>query len=211
MFKKTSGKSGKSDPFSFVNIARRRKNQKIVFIVLTAFLALGLVGSSLLGLFSPDSNPAQDVGQVQQGIPLDQQIADLEGQLKDKPENPELLGQLAGLYWQAGRGRDAVDNYQKALEIVPDDINLRQDLALAYYLLGDYNDAVQQIETVLVKDPQNATAHYYLGQFYAYRSDDGRDVEKGIEALEKFISLGQEGLDVDKARQMIKELKPESN
>lgn len=211
MVNKTSGRSGKSDPFSFVNVARRKKNQKIVFIVLTAFLALGLVGSSLLWLFSPDSSPAQDVGQVQQEIPLDQQIAALEGQLKDKPENPELLGQLAELYWQAGRGRDAVDNYQKALEIVPDDINLRQNLALTYYLLGDYNDAVQQIETVLAKDPQNTTAHYYLGQFYAYRSDDGRDVEKGVEALEKFISLGKEGLDVDKARQMIKELKPDPN
>jgi len=208
MVNKTSGKSGKNDPFSFVNVARRKKNQKIVFIVLTAFLALGLVGSSLLWLLSPDSSPAQDVGQVQQQIPLDQQIEALEGQLKDKSESPELLGQLAELYWQAGRGRDAVDNYLKALEIVPDDINLRQNLALTYYLLGDYNDAVQQIETVLAKDPQNATAHYYLGQFYAYRSDDGRDVKKGIEALEKFISLGKEGLDVDKAQQMLKELKP---
>ncbi|MFA7467419.1 MAG: tetratricopeptide repeat protein [Desulfotomaculaceae bacterium] len=204
------GKSGKNSPFSFVNVARRKKNQKIVFIVLTAFLALGLVGSSVLWLFSPDSSPA-DMGQAQQEIPLDQQIAALESQLKDEPQSPELLGQLAELYWQAGRGRDAVDNYLKALEIAPDDIKLRQNLALTYYLLGDYSDAVQQIETVLAKEPQNATAHYYLGQFYAYRSDDGRDVEKGIEALEKFISLSKEGLDVDKAQQMIKELKSNPN
>jgi len=207
MVNRTSGKSGKNDPFSFVNVARRKRNQKIVFLVLTAFLALGLVGSSALWLFSPDTAPA-DMGQVQQEIPPEQQITALEEQLKDNPEDPALLGQLAELYWQAGRGNDAVEQYLKAVEIVPDDVKLRQDLALTYYLLGDYNDAVRQIEEILTREPQNATAHYYLGQFYAYRSDDGRDVEKGIAELEKFIGIAKEGLEVDKAKQMLEELKP---
>lgn len=210
MVNKISGRSGKKDPFSFVSVARRKKNQKIVFIALTAFLALGLVGSSALWLFSPDVSPA-DIGQVQQETSPEQQITALEEQLKDNPENPALLGQLAELYWQAGRGREAVEQYLKALEITPDDTKLRQDLALTYYLLGDYNDAVRQIETVLAGEPQNATAHYYLGQFYAYRSDEGRDVEKGIAELEQFISIAKEGLEVDKAKQMLEELKPGTN
>ncbi len=208
MVNRTSGRSGKNDPFSFVNVARRKKNQKIVFIVLTAFLALGLVGSSVLWLLSPDIAPA-DMGQgQQQELPPEQQIAALEEQLKDNPGDPALLRQLAELYWQAGRGRDAVDQYLKAVEILPDDVKLRQDLALTYYLLGDYDDAVRQIEAVLAREPQNATAHYYLGQFYAYRSDGGRDVEKGIAELEKFIGIAGEGLEVDKAKQMLEELKP---
>lgn len=211
MTKKTTGKTGKSVSSSFVNVARRRRRQKIVFAVLTAFLALGLVGSSVFWAIDFNNSPPPEAGQVQQQIPPEQRIADLEAQLQEDPENVSLLGQLAELYWQTGRGREAVDTYNKALELNPGDHALRQDLALAYYLLGDYENAVQQIETVLEKDPQNATAYYYLGQFYAYRSDDGRDIDKGIEALEKFIELRREGLEVDKARQMIRELQPEKN
>lgn len=199
-------KAGKGDPFSFVNVARRKRNQKIVFIVLTAFLALGLVGSSVLYLFSPDNTPPPEAGQVQQEVPLEQQIADLEAQLQEKPRDTSLMVRLAQAYWQAGRGTDAVSTYQKALEIKPGDVQIIQELALTYYLLGEYDDAVKQMETVLAQNPENPTAYYYLGQFYAYRSDDGRDVDKGIQALEKFIELGGEGLDVAKARQMIEEL-----
>lgn len=207
MAKKTTGKTGKSVSSSFVNTARRKRRQRIGFAVLTAFLALGLVGSSVFWVFDFGGPTPPEAGQVQQEMPPEQQIADLENRLQEEPDNVSLLGRLAQLYWQTGRGREAVDTYLKALEIKPGDTEMRRDLALTYYLLGDYNDAVQQIEAVLEKDPQDATAYYYLGQFYAYRSDEGRDVDKGIEALEKFVDLRKEGMEVTKARQMIEELK----
>ncbi|MCL2336387.1 MAG: tetratricopeptide repeat protein [Firmicutes bacterium] len=208
MANKASGGAGKKDPFSFVNIARRKRNQKIVFLVLTVVLGFGMVASSALWLLTPKPTPANNGQAAQQEAAPEQQIADLEAQLQARPQDLALRTQLAVAYWQAGRAKDAVAQYRKALEINPDDLQVRQALAMTYYLSGDYNAAVQQAGEVLKKDPQNALAHYYLGQFYAYRSDGKRDVKKGAAELEKYISLAKEGPEVDKAKQMLQELKP---
>jgi len=177
------------------------------FLVLTVFLGLGRVGSSVFWAFDPGSQPPPEASEVQQEMPLEERIADLETRLKEDTRNIQLMKQLASLYWEAGRGEEALETYRRALEIDPGAIDVRRDLALTHYLLGNYDDAVKQIEEVLKQDPQNADAYYYLGQFCAYRSDEGRDVPRGIEMLEKFIEMRGEGLEVEKARQMIDELK----
>ena len=208
MNKKTSDKPDNSMTSSFADLSRKRTRRKLVFLVLTIFIGLGLVGSSFVWIFAPDNKPPQHAaGQAQPGATPEERIAALETRLKEDAGNTELMRQLGGLYWQAGRGAEALEIYLKAVEINPGDSDVRQDLALTYYLLGDYNDAVRQMETILQRDSANEVAYFYLGQFYAYRSDEGRDVDKGIEALEKFISLRQEGLEVEKARGMIEELK----
>ncbi|SFG88368.1 Tetratricopeptide repeat-containing protein [Desulfotomaculum arcticum] len=205
-----------SNPFSFVNIAKRKKQQKIVFVILTIVLGVGLVGSSMFWAFGSRSNMPQNSDtataqqQQQSEESIDKQITDLEKQVKEKPEDLELLARLAGLYWQNGKGQQAVETYQKALEIKPGDVKLGKDLASTYYLMGQYDHAISQAEQVIKQAPSDAEAHYLLGQFYAYRGDDKRDVQKGLTELEEFIKLQKEGLDVDKAQQMIQSLKAEN-
>jgi cytochrome c-type biogenesis protein CcmH/NrfG len=209
MAKKSTKKTQKGVSSSFVNVAGRKKQQKIVFIILTIVLGVGLVGSSMFWAFG-GSNSITDnsaATETQPEVTAEEQIKNLEAMLKEDPKNTELMGRLAELYWQNGKARQAVDTYSRALEIKPGDVRLRKDLALTYYLMGEYDKAVSEIEEVLKQNSSDAQAHYYLGQFYAYRSDGGRDVDKGIKELEEFVRLQKEGIDVQKARQMIEELK----
>lgn len=106
MAKKTPTKTGKGVGSSFVNVARRRRTQKMVFLVLTVILGLGLVGSSVFWAFDPGSKPHPEAGEVyQREMPLEERIADLETRLKEDARNMQLMKQLASLYWEAGRGR----------------------------------------------------------------------------------------------------------
>lgn len=211
MAKKNTKKTPKGVTSSFVNVAKRKKQQKIVFLILTVVLGVGLVGSSMFWAFGGSKNVTGNNGTTQtqtgQQVTVEEQIQNLEAELKKDPRNTGLMGRLAELYWQNGNAGQAVDTYTKALEIKPGDGKLRKDLALTYFLMGKYDQAVGEVEQVLKQNPGDAQAHYYLGQFYAYRNDDGRDVDKGIKELEKFVRLQKEGIDVQKARQMIEELK----
>lgn len=207
MTKKNSAKTTKSVS-SFVHVARRSKKQRIVFIIFTIVMGVGLVGSSMMWAFGPSGDEGKQANtNLPPAMAVSERITGLEGQLKEDPQNVGLMGQLAELYWQNGEAEKAVETYLKALGIKPSDAKLSKDLALAYYLMGDYNNAVASLEQTLKQNAGDAEAYYYLGQFYAYRSDGGQDIEKGIQALEEFVRLQKEGLDVQKAQQMIDELK----
>ncbi|TYO96483.1 tetratricopeptide repeat protein [Desulfallas thermosapovorans] len=206
MVKKDNKQSAKNTG-SFANLPRKKKRQKIVFGILAVVLGVGLVGSSMFWAFG-DSNIPSKAGTagVQQAGSTEQKIADLESQLKEDQQNTALMGQLAKLYRDNGEGQKAVDTYNKALKIKPDDVEMHKELGVTYFLLGDYDKATAQMDEALELKPDDAYAHYYAGQFYAFRSDEGRDVGKGIKELEEFVRLQKEGPDVEKAKQYINEL-----
>lgn len=189
---------------SFVNASKKRKKQKIVFGILTLFLAVGLIGSSLImalpGFQSKEAN-------VEQKLSVEQKITELESKLKEDPNNTVLLGQLAELFSKNNNYPKALENYNKALEINPKDVELYKDLGLTYFLIGEYDNAIAQMQESLKIKPDDAYAHYYIGQVYAFRSDEGRDIAKGIEGLEEFVRLQKDGPDVENAKQYIEELK----
>ncbi|AGL03911.1 tetratricopeptide repeat protein [Desulfoscipio gibsoniae] len=192
---------------SFTNLSRKKKQQKIIFGILAVVLGVGLVGSSMFWAFGDNNIPSKSkVADVQQGDTIDQKIADLEAQLKEDQQNTALMGQLAGLYRDSGNAQKAVETYVKALKIKPDDVDMHKELSVTYFLIGDYDNAEDQVQQALKLKPDDAYAHYYAGQFYAFRSDEGRDVAKGIKELEEFVRLRKEGPDVEKAKQYIKEL-----
>lgn len=212
MAKKTPKKQSSNFSSSFVNIARRRKQQKIIFGILTVVLGVGLIGSSMFWAFGGSDNlPKTKAANVQPDVTVEEQIADLEAKLKDDAKNIKLLSQLAGLYRNSGQNQKSIDTYLKAIEIKPGDGELHKELGVTYFFIGDYDKATAQVQEALKIKPSDAYAHYYLGQFYAYRSDDGRDVAKGIAEMEEFVRLREDGPDVEKAKQYIEQLKADQN
>lgn len=205
MVNKDNKHTAKSSGY-FANLSKKKKRQRIAIGILAVVLGVGLVGSSMIGLFSGGNNTPSSAADVQQAGAADQKIADLEAQLKEDPQNAALMGQLAKLYRDNGDGPKAVDTFVKALKIKPDDVDMHKELSVTYFLIGDYDQATDQVQQALKLKPEDAYAHYYAGQFYAFRSDEGRDVVKGIKELKEFVRLRKEGSDVEKAKQYIEEL-----
>ncbi|MGB9847012.1 MAG: tetratricopeptide repeat protein [Desulfotomaculales bacterium] len=178
---------------------RQKKRQKIFFIVLTAILSVGLLGSSvvwfggsyLAALSERSQSPAQGPS-----------IADLEARAKEKPDDPQVLAALARAYFDAGRLQEAEDTYAKAVEKSPEDGGLRRELAMTSFLAGNYDRAAAALEEELKRNPEDKEALYLYGQVLALGKND---YKRGIEQLEKFIALQKTGDDVVRAQQMIAE------
>ncbi|MGB9904767.1 MAG: tetratricopeptide repeat protein [Desulfotomaculales bacterium] len=178
---------------------RQKKRQKIFFIVLTAILSVGLLGSSvvwfggsyLAALSERSQSPVQGPS-----------IADLEARAKEKPDDPQVLAALARAYFDAGRLQEAEDTYAKAVEKSPEDGGLRRELAMTSFLAGNYDRAAAALEEELKRNPEDKEALYLYGQVLALGKND---YKRGIEQLEKFIALQKTGDDVVRAQQMIAE------
>ncbi|MBE3587329.1 MAG: tetratricopeptide repeat protein [Thermoanaerobacteraceae bacterium] len=179
--------------------AHRKRRQRMVFIVLTVFLSLGLLGTSIGWLFDRPSS-APPAGTVPPAP--DQLIADLESRAKANPNDAAIAAQLARAYQDAGKIEQAVQAYQKALQLDPSSSEIRVNLALDQFLLGQYDQAADNLKEEISRNPGNALAHYYYGQVLALGKGDYR---KGIEELQKYVDLAKDGDDVAKAKQMIQE------
>jgi len=178
---------------------RRKRRQKIVFIVLTVFLSVGLLGSSVVWLGGGYFSPPPENAQVS---PQPDDVAGLEARAKENPADPQVLTALARAYFNAGRLQDSRQTYEKALVQKPDDGALRLELAMTCFLLSDYDRAIAVLEEEIRLHPDNPEARYLYGQVLAVGKQDYR---RGIQELEQFIALAKTGEDVARARRMIVE------
>jgi tetratricopeptide (TPR) repeat protein len=83
---------------------------------------------------------------------------------------------IANLYLDAGRGKEAVEAAQELLKLVPADqpeLTMQALLMLssAQERAGDFKNAEASLRRILAKDPTNATALNNLGYFLAERNE----------------------------------------
>jgi cytochrome c-type biogenesis protein CcmH/NrfG len=181
---------------------RKKKFQKIAFIILTIFLSLGLLGTSIGWFF--DFRTASAPSDIQQQQSPEAMIAELEAQVKDRPQDADLAARLARAYLEAGKMDQALQAYEKAVQLKPENGDFRVELALVQFLGGYYDDAAASLQEEIRRHPDNALAHYYYGQVLALGKGD---YEGGIRELERFVQLAGQGEDVTQARKMIAEWK----
>jgi protein O-mannosyl-transferase len=87
----------------------------------------------------------------------------------------------------ANRGRldEAIDQFQKALNIAPGYPELETNLILALTKKGRTDEAISHLQTLLKEDPNNAQAHYHLGNALQKKGDS----QGAIAAYEKALSI----------------------
>ncbi|MBL7070031.1 MAG: tetratricopeptide repeat protein [Candidatus Omnitrophica bacterium] len=78
---------------------------------------------------------------------------------------------LGVLYMDQGRLTDARRLFERSIEIKPDFVDARINLARGYYLQGDLKRATGLIRGVIQEDPDNAYAWNYLGTFSLKQGD----------------------------------------
>jgi cytochrome c-type biogenesis protein CcmH/NrfG len=109
------------------------------------------------------------MGQQQQPTPeqmkamADKQAAPLLEQLKAKPNDPALMGQIGNMYYDAQIFPVAIDYYQKSLAIDPKNSSVRTDLATALFYSNDPDHAISEFDRALKDDPKNANALFNRG------------------------------------------------
>jgi tetratricopeptide (TPR) repeat protein len=101
-----------------------------------------------------------DPGMVTQYQPgTGEGIGELEEQLKQDPENPDLLDWLAFMYYSNKKYQEAIDTYRRAIAINYDNEHQHYYLANSYYQLGQLERAIEEWEVVLELKPGSKLAH----------------------------------------------------
>ena len=128
-------------------------------------------------------------------------LAALRAAVARDPRNKEVHKLMGMAHARMGRNREAIDAYQKSLELPPHDSDRmhRVELAGLYLQLGRQDEAILQLEKVLAEDPNDPATWFNLGAVLERKGDQAgarRAWEKALDA-DSTYALAREALAKD--------------
>lgn len=96
------------------------------------------------------------------GGPMMAEINALKERVQKDPSDIQAWTRLANLFQDAGMFEPAIEFYQHALELTPNDANLLTDLGICYQELKQYDLALAQLELAQKADPANWQSLYNI-------------------------------------------------
>ncbi len=137
---------------------------------------------------------------------LIEEIDQLKSQLKDNPDNYDILAQIGNHYFDLNQPKNAIEYYERALKIKPDNPPVLTDCAVMYSQLG-YNDkALEYLDTAIALKPDLAQAYINKGVILMTIKND---VGEAVAVWKKFIEIAPESEHANFLRQQIEAI--ESN
>jgi len=105
--------------------------------------------------------------------------------IEARPDSPQLLRTLGGVFFMEGRPLNAAVAFKKAEALAPLDEASRFTLAMAYVALGRRDWARPELETLLESDAANPLYPYWIARL---DYDDGQ-YEPAVERLKRALAL----------------------
>lgn len=78
---------------------------------------------------------------------------------------------LGWLYYLSANYTESVKYYKKAVSLKPKSVEAKFGYVLPLAALGNYDSVKVQYEKILVIDPLNSKANYWMGYIYYYKAD----------------------------------------
>ncbi len=182
------------------------KKETIVFVVVA--LIIGVLGGVIYSNWQRDTTQPVAGGGAPStaGVPLvnhQQQINTLEGIVAREPGNRNAWVQLGNSYFGSDQPIKAIEAYDKALALGPDDPNVMTDQGTMFRRVGWYDRAISNFQRAADLDPNHVQSRYNLGVVFRY---DLQDFPSAITAWESFLALNPGG-NVDQIRAEIEFMK----
>jgi Flp pilus assembly protein TadD len=117
--------------------------------------------SRLLGGKSKDQRNTRHVDYLSEAIALERQgdfdaaLTSYRLALREQPNDPKILQNIAIAYSRTGRLEEAVRAYRRALEVAPDLSGAHYGLAFLLLKRGDRAGAMGHLESFLTRPPAN--------------------------------------------------------
>lgn len=104
--------------------------------------------------------------------------------VQEFPNDPYLLEQYGDLLVLHKRMEEAITVFTKIEELNPDNLQLRQKLAMSLISVGDRESAIELLEGIAEKRPDNYRLWYYLAELHQQGTNRSRAVECYQKAIE---------------------------
>ena len=83
--------------------------------------------------------------------------------LKSDPHNSDLLIQVGNMYKATHQFKEAAGYYDKALQVDPKNVAIRNEMASCLYYNGDADAAISELQQGLHYDPKDPNSLFNLG------------------------------------------------
>jgi len=173
-----------------------REAYLLALVCLTFGLLLGYVfrGSApvagslptTVGAAMPAASGPIGTGAMPTAESLQPLVAPLLAALKADPKNFDTLAQIGNLYYDHRIYPEAIEYYSRALDLRPNDVNVRTDLGTAFWYGGFPEKAVAEYQKSLSVDPTHANTLFNLG---VVRSEGLKDPSGAIAAWENLLKV----------------------
>lgn len=149
---------------------------RIAYIVISGLVVCSMLAVALVTIdFSGLWGDGDDDVIVDPNADL---IADQQTVVAQDPDNVDQVVLLANLLANTGLMPEAMDWYERALDLAPDDNSIRLDFARSLQTNSMPTDAEAQFLQVLDADPNSISGHYYLAELYMDWKPQRRDEAK---------------------------------
>jgi cytochrome c-type biogenesis protein CcmH/NrfG len=190
---------------------------RLVSIVLAAFFLISFiflgVGTNIsYNLFELIGNQDQQQQQANQAPDPQEQIAEAEKALEKNPKDPEMIKDLAALYYTAGRYDDAIQVLQRGREVAPKDEEIPAFIGQIYSQQAQAEKGEKQKELLkkagdafaasAEAEPDNADAYLLAGQAY----DQAGQHADAIAYYNGYLDLEPKGENAEKVKDRISAL-----
>src|SRR5262245_14601444 len=131
-------------------------------------------------------------------------LQQLQDAVKSNPKDFESLVALANIQFDQQSYEQAADSYRKALELRPDQVNVRTDLGTALFYSKKIDEAIVELRKSLELNPTHPQTLFNLGVALL----DGKKDSKGaLEAWEKLVATNPDFPQIAIVKQQIEALK----
>ncbi len=130
---------------------------------------------------------------------LRDELARLEADVKENPEDPEVWLQLGILQYKNAKITDAIEAWQKAAELDPENAETRNLLGKVLLEMERLDEAVLQLQKAIELDPMNATVYYNL----AVAEERLGNTAMAIEHYKKYMDLNPVAPRLDEVKENV--------
>jgi cytochrome c-type biogenesis protein CcmH/NrfG len=125
-------------------------------------------------------------------------------QLKTNPQNADVLIQLGNLYYDGQSFQQAIDYYQKVLQIQPNNVDVRTDMGTSYWYLGDPDKALTIFQKSLAIQPNHPGTLFNMG---IVEWQGKKDPKAAVVAWEKLLQTNPGYPQKDQVQMLIERAK----
>jgi cytochrome c-type biogenesis protein CcmH/NrfG len=165
----------------------RRELPSHVVIAGAVCLAAGIAIGYYFGKQSSIPANAPTASRVTESIPNPSNFTKEEASLKSlvavNPRDSHAMIHLGNLYYDHGRHSDAVEWYGKALEIDPNNVNVRTDRGTSLWNLGQADAALAEFGKSLEVNPTHPHTLYNMGVVYLNGKNNVEEARKAWQRL----------------------------
>ncbi|MCK4536941.1 MAG: tetratricopeptide repeat protein [Desulfuromonadales bacterium] len=181
----------------------KKETVLVAVVALLAGVILGfLIGKKDSGTISVTA-PVQAPGPAPM-VNVQKKIDEIKNIVATDPANRNAWVALGNEYFDNNQFVDAIDAYDKALELQSDDPNVLVDQGVMFRRLGWFDRALQNFIKASELAPDHVSSFYNLGVVYRH---DLQDFPRAIDAWTKFLNLNPGGPAAEQVRQEVEFMK----